>query len=72
MKKTKRIGCGIIVFLLLVSSGCTSATRSIEITVEEGGCFRIGSFNNAVEVKKGDETLSSTADISPALEVPLL
>lgn len=71
MRKTRRIGCGIIIFLLLVFSGCTSATRSIEITVEEGGCFHIGSFTNMVEVKKGDELLNNAPDIAPTLSVPL-
>lgn len=71
MRKTRRIGCGIIVFLLFLLSGCTSATRSIEITVEEGGCFHIGSFENLVDVTKGDETLSNTPEISPTVSVPL-
>jgi len=60
-----------VILALVLCSACTSYTRRISIYVEDGGSLTIGDIEVLAEVTKGDEKLTNSPDISPAVEIPL-
>ena len=61
-----------LILILIFLSGCTTYTRRVQIYVEDGGTLTIGDIEILAEIIKGDEQFTTTPNISPTLEVPLL